>query len=125
MVRAGRITLPSSPRKRRAVRGKLFGCKTWMRGPSPRMTTVACAIHLADSSEGHKNFPRTVLRASGDPGPPLVACPGSPLARGRRERVFYLAGIGADGSHGKRSRHFRVAPPDARPADHGAPGARR
>ncbi len=58
---------------RRAVRGKLFGCrslqrenKTWMRGPSPRMTTVACAIHLADSSEGHKNFPRTVLRASGD-----------------------------------------------------------
>src|SRR6266851_375716 len=96
-----------------------------MRGPSPRMTTVACAIHLADSSEGHKNFPRTVLRASGDPGPPLVACPGSPLARGRRERVFYLAGIGADGSHGKRSRHFRVAPPDARPADHGAPGARR
>src|SRR5260370_42368283 len=28
MVRAGRITLPSSLRKRRAVRGKLFGCKT-------------------------------------------------------------------------------------------------
>src|SRR5712692_1122788 len=42
--------------------------KTWMRGPSPRMTTVACAIHLADSSEGHKNFPRTVLRFRGDDG---------------------------------------------------------
>src|SRR5216684_1343374 len=39
-----------------------------MRGPSPRMTTVACAIHLADSSEGHKNFPRTVLRFRGDDG---------------------------------------------------------
>jgi hypothetical protein len=38
--------------------------KTWMRGTSPRMTTLDGFPHRADSSHGEKNFPR--FRGSDD-----------------------------------------------------------
>ena len=77
--------------------------KTWMRRTSPRMTTLDCFPHQGDSSQGQKNFPRTALRVSGDPGQATCGCPGPRLSPGKR-RCFHLFGFGSSASAGL-SRH--------------------
>jgi hypothetical protein len=73
-------TCSGHPRFRLRDRGWL---KTWMPGTSPGKGLLEAKFRAKCTHQLPLNFPRTALRASGNPEV-LVACPGRPLSRGRR-----------------------------------------